>query len=119
MAPAFRASHADRQAVIEALEQHTTEGRLDLDEYTARVGLALAAVTLDDLAPLLSDLPGTPALGTGAPSAAVRQPTQQVLPLAQPSPSSAGPLAGNHLLLAFAAATAALLIIGLALAIAR
>ncbi|HEY6688789.1 MAG TPA: DUF1707 domain-containing protein [Propionibacteriaceae bacterium] len=55
--PALRASDDDRDAVLRALERHTAEGRLSLDEFDQRSTAALAAVTLDELAALTSDLP--------------------------------------------------------------
>jgi hypothetical protein len=58
--PALRASDDDRDAVLWALEQHTAVGRLDLHEFDQRSTAALAAVTLDDLAALTSDLPELP-----------------------------------------------------------
>ena len=55
--PALRASDDDRDAILQALERHTAEGRLSLDEFEQRSTAALAAVTLDDLAALTADLP--------------------------------------------------------------
>jgi DUF1707 SHOCT-like domain len=54
---AMRASDDDRDAVLRALERHTAVGRLSLDEFDQRSTAALAAVTLDELAALTSDLP--------------------------------------------------------------
>jgi uncharacterized iron-regulated membrane protein len=57
-APAsFRVSDADRQQVIDQLKRHTTEGRLTLDEFEARVDEALLARTGADLRPVLRELP--------------------------------------------------------------
>ena len=55
--PALRASDDDRDAILLALERHTAEGRLSLDEFEQRSTAALSAVTLDDLAVLTADLP--------------------------------------------------------------
>ena len=55
--PALRASDDDRDAILRALERHTAEGRLNLDEFEQRSTAALAAVTVDDLAALTADLP--------------------------------------------------------------
>jgi hypothetical protein len=55
--PALRASDDDRDAVLRALERHTGEGRLTLDEFDQRCTAALTAVSLDDLAALTADLP--------------------------------------------------------------
>ena len=53
----MRASDADRQQVIERLRAALDEGRLKMDEYIDRMGLASEAVTYGDLAPLYADLP--------------------------------------------------------------
>jgi len=55
----MRASDADRQEVIERLRTALDEGRLKMDEYLERMGLASEAVTYGDLAPLYADLPET------------------------------------------------------------
>ncbi|MQA95701.1 MAG: DUF1707 domain-containing protein [Streptosporangiales bacterium] len=52
-----RASHADREAVVEQLREAAAEGRIDLDELDTRLDLALTAKTFADLAPLTADLP--------------------------------------------------------------
>jgi uncharacterized protein DUF1707 len=53
----MRASDADRQRTVAALEQHTGAGRLTLDEFAERARLAHDARTLDDLAAVVHDLP--------------------------------------------------------------
>lgn len=53
----MRASDADRQRVIDVLQQHTAAGRLTLDEFSDRVGSVYAARTLDDLRKATVDLP--------------------------------------------------------------
>ena len=53
----MRASDADRQEVVERLRAALDEGRLKMDEYLERMGLASEAVTYGDLAPLYADLP--------------------------------------------------------------
>jgi class 3 adenylate cyclase len=50
-------SDAERQQLIDTLRTHTAEGRLTLDEFSERVGFALAARTSADLVPLTADLP--------------------------------------------------------------
>ena len=55
--PGLRASDADRQRLVTALERHTTAGRLSLDEYTERVDQVFQARTQGELAALLHDLP--------------------------------------------------------------
>jgi hypothetical protein len=50
-------SDAERQRVIDELRRHCGAGRLDVDEYAARIERALAATTLVELDDLLVDLP--------------------------------------------------------------
>ena len=56
----MRASHADRDQVVDVLKAAFVKGRLTQDELDARVGQALAARTYADLAALTSDLPAEP-----------------------------------------------------------
>jgi hypothetical protein len=57
-APAsLRVSDADRQQVIDQLKRHTSDGRLTLEEFEARVDEALLARTGADLRPVLRELP--------------------------------------------------------------
>jgi hypothetical protein len=53
----MRASDDDRQQVVDRLRAALEEGRLRLEEFTERVGLAYQAVTYGDLAQLHADLP--------------------------------------------------------------
>lgn len=53
----FRVSQAEREAVAEQLRQHTTEGRLSLDEFGDRLDACLNAKTYDQLGEVLRDLP--------------------------------------------------------------
>ncbi|MFH8347022.1 DUF1707 domain-containing protein [Streptomyces sp. NPDC018045] len=53
----LRASHADRDAVVERLREAAAEGRIDLAELDDRLEQALTAKTFADLAPLTADLP--------------------------------------------------------------
>ncbi|MDQ1404031.1 MAG: hypothetical protein QOG03_2347, partial [Actinomycetota bacterium] len=55
--PEVLVSDLERQQLIDSLRQHTAEGRLTLDEFSERVGLALAARTSTELVPLTADLP--------------------------------------------------------------
>jgi hypothetical protein len=54
--PALRASDADRDRVIELLRAAVGDGRLDQAEFDGRLDAALAARTIDALAPLTADL---------------------------------------------------------------
>jgi hypothetical protein len=71
----LRASHADRDQVIDALKAAFVQGRLSKAEFDVRVGQALASRTYADLAVLTADIPAgvvavqpqrpaTPARGT-------------------------------------------------------
>jgi hypothetical protein len=53
----LRVGDADRKAVVDELQRHYIEGRLNSDELSERVGHALHARTFADLSELLSDLP--------------------------------------------------------------
>jgi DUF1707 SHOCT-like domain len=53
----IRASDHDRQEVVDRLRGALEDGRLKMDEFTDRVGLAYQAVTYGDLALLYADLP--------------------------------------------------------------
>ncbi|MDJ1137424.1 DUF1707 SHOCT-like domain-containing protein [Streptomyces iconiensis] len=53
----LRASHADRDEVVERLRDAAAEGRLELDELEGRLEKALTAKTFADLEPLTADLP--------------------------------------------------------------
>ena len=54
---AMRASDQDRTEAVLALTDHVTDGRLDSDEFEARVSAAYAATYLHELDPLFVDLP--------------------------------------------------------------
>jgi len=60
--PALRASDADRDRVIELLRA-AADGRLDPVEFDERLDAALAARTIDALAPLTADLIAVPGSG--------------------------------------------------------
>jgi uncharacterized Tic20 family protein len=57
----LRVTDADRDKVVEHVKAAFAEGRLDKDEMEERLGLAINARTHADLAPITSDLYGTPA----------------------------------------------------------
>jgi uncharacterized Tic20 family protein len=64
---ALRVSHAEREPVVERLQQAYAEGRLDKAELDLRLHLAMTARTRDDLAAVLSDLAPPPAAPVPAP----------------------------------------------------
>lgn len=53
----FRASHADREQVIDTLKAAFIQGRLTKDELELRVGQTLASRTYAELAALTGDIP--------------------------------------------------------------
>jgi hypothetical protein len=59
--PDVRASHEDRNRVVDALRVAGGDGRLSAEELDARLEIALTARTLGELARLTADLPIAPA----------------------------------------------------------
>lgn len=53
----FRASHAEREAVVERLQDAAAEGRITMAELEERVEAAYSARTHGDLETLTADLP--------------------------------------------------------------
>ena len=59
--PDLRASHADRDRVVDALRVAAGDGRLSAEELDSRLEIALSARTVGELAELTLDLPTMPA----------------------------------------------------------
>ena len=78
----LRASHADREQVIDILKAAFVQGRLTKDEFEARIGQALASRTCAELAAITTDLPG------GRPAAQRSKPAgaQDPKPVLRPGP---------------------------------
>ena len=53
----MRVSDEDRQRAVEELRRHCAAGRIDVDEYAARIERTLSATTLEELDEIRSDLP--------------------------------------------------------------
>jgi Domain of unknown function (DUF1707) len=53
----LRASHADREQMIDVLKAAFVQGRLTMDEFDARVGQAFTARTYAELATVTADIP--------------------------------------------------------------
>ena len=53
----LRASHADREYVVDRLKAAFTQGRLTKDEFDLRIGQALAARSCGELATVTADIP--------------------------------------------------------------
>ena len=58
MHASLRASDTDREQLVDVLKAAFSEGRLDQDEYTARMEQAYSAKTYGELRGLVTDLPG-------------------------------------------------------------
>src|SRR5271166_5059633 len=65
----LRASHEDRDRIVELLRVSAGDGRLSLDELGERVEAALTARTYGELEALVSDLPAAPGSAAGVPPA--------------------------------------------------
>ena len=61
--PGLRASDADRERLVDELEQHAIAGRLTTDEFEQRTGQAYEAKTVGELEQLRHDLPPVPTGG--------------------------------------------------------
>ena len=57
----LRASHADRERVVDVLKVAFVQGRLTKDELDTRIGQAFTSKTYADLAAVTADLPASPA----------------------------------------------------------
>jgi class 3 adenylate cyclase len=55
-----RVADADRDRTVTQLREHVVEGRLTLDEFSERVGLALGARVRSELLAAMADLPAAP-----------------------------------------------------------
>ena len=78
----LRASHADREQVIETLKAAFVQGRLDRDEFDLRVGRTFASRTYAELAALTADIPA--GLTTAKPPTPARAQGEQ--PVLRPGP---------------------------------
>src|SRR6266568_8582785 len=65
----LRASHADRDQVVELLRVAAGDGRLSAEELDDRLERALTARTYAELAALTADLPATPGVAVVPPGA--------------------------------------------------
>jgi hypothetical protein len=64
--PSQRLSDAERDAVVVQLREGLSEGRLDLDDFRARLDAAYAAKTHGEIVPLTKDLPAVRAKRGGS-----------------------------------------------------
>ncbi len=75
----LRASHADRDQVVELLRVAAGDGRLSAEELDDRLERALTAKTYAELAALTADLPATPGTAVMPPAAGEVTPTPKDL----------------------------------------
>ena len=69
----LRASHADREQMIDALKAAFVQGRLTKDEFDTRIGQTFAARTYAELATVTADIPVGPARAQPPPKPPRRQ----------------------------------------------
>jgi hypothetical protein len=84
----LRASHADRDQVVDTLKDAFVQGRLAKDEFDSRVGHALASKTHADLAALTADLPATPLTGDLPATPLTVRPPRRPVPTQPPNPAT-------------------------------
>ncbi len=97
----MRASHADREQVIEALKDAFVHGRLTTDELDARAGRTLAARTCAELDAATADIP---------PARAASGPTRPLVPARRRPLARVAARSGGCLALAAAAAGASFIL---------
>jgi uncharacterized Tic20 family protein len=71
----MRVSDAEREPVLERLQEAYADGRIDHDEFDMRVHLAMTAKTRDDLGTVTRDLVPVQQRGALVPGAVPEQPT--------------------------------------------
>ena len=112
----MRASHADREQVIEVLKDAFVHGRLNRDQLDARAGQALAARTYAELAAVTAGIPPVPAAPVPAvpvrpaPAPAVPGPTRPLVPARRRPLASVAAGSGSCLVLAAAAVWASFIL---------
>jgi Domain of unknown function (DUF1707) len=108
----FRASHADREQVIELLKVAFVQDRLTKDELDVRVGQALAARTGADLAVLTADISAEPTVAwlPRPPARAASGPTRPLVPVRRRPLARAAAGSGGCLALAAAAVGASFIL---------
>ncbi len=104
-----RIGDRERNAALEALGEHLTEGRIDLDEYGERSAMITVAKSTADISEVFADLPAPhpalPALGLAAvavpPDSRIVVPTSDSRSVAQKVMAAAVPVAGIVALVLF------------------
>jgi Domain of unknown function (DUF1707) len=87
----MRASDGDRQEAVERLRASLEDGRLKMDEYLDRIGLAYEAVTYGDLDPLYADLPQLRSMVEREAAQAATAPPATAPPATVPPAAAASP----------------------------
>src|SRR5258708_31924373 len=87
----LRASHADRDQVVELLRVAAGDGRLSAEELDDRLECALTARTYAELAALTVDLPATAGAAVMRPRAGAGGATPKAMVKVPPHPTSAPP----------------------------
>jgi Domain of unknown function (DUF1707) len=77
----LRASHEDRDRIVELLRVAAGDGRLSIDELDERVEAALTARTYGELEFLVTDLPVTPGAAAGVPAGVLAKKPKEVVRL--------------------------------------
>jgi hypothetical protein len=88
----LRASHADREQVIDTLKAAFVQGRLAKDEFDTRIGATFASRTYAELAAITADIPaGLAAIPADIPAGlvAVQPPREPVRALTWPEKAAA------------------------------
>jgi uncharacterized protein DUF1707 len=78
---ALRASHADRDQIVELLRVAAGDGRLSPEELDQRLDLALTARTYAELAALVADLPSVGTAGSPAMAVSPATPPKELIRL--------------------------------------
>jgi hypothetical protein len=92
----IRASDRDRDAVVTALRDAYTAGRLTLEEFDERITAAYASKTWGELRGLTEDLPAQPILGADVPGRPFGTPPGHPLPAYPPSKKESAPPSARH-----------------------
>ncbi|MEV4600074.1 DUF1707 domain-containing protein [Amycolatopsis sp. NPDC049253] len=94
--PQLRISDQERESALNALGEHMSAGRIDIDEYGERSARITAAKTRGELAGLFDDLPAPhPVYGGAAPLAPAPVPAAPPVPAPAPQTAVARPQGWN------------------------
>lgn len=98
----LRASDSERDAVLSVLQEAHAAGRLNLGELDERQGQVIAARYIDELAPVVADLPEgdllTPRLSSGQTALPARQHRSTSVPATNPHYSTVAVMSGRDVI---------------------